>query len=72
MTEGNLEMALRYHEKAAQLDPEFCDADLDMAIAHFGLGNVYLSKQLFRNSLNCLYTLSQAFPNLKLVWEHEL
>jgi len=72
MERGEPLKALRYHEKALALDPDFCDANYTLALAHASLGNWTTSKNLLRASLPCVFTSSSAFQNLQKVWQHQL
>jgi tetratricopeptide (TPR) repeat protein len=72
MNKQNPTMALSYYKKAAEIDPEFCDADYTQALAYAALGDIGKAKILLKKSLYCVFTSNGAFSNLQLIWKHEL
>ena len=72
MNQGDAATALAYSRKAKDLDPDFCDADYNAALAHAKLGDLTSARPLLNASLHCTFVATGAFENLQRVWRHLL
>ncbi|CAK9000881.1 Protein O-mannosyl-transferase TMTC4 (Transmembrane and TPR repeat-containing protein 4) [Durusdinium trenchii] len=67
---GDLDMAQRYLDRAAEIHPDYCDLDLERGMLLFARMQVHAAADRLIASLECTYTSTRAIEVLRKLWDH--